>query len=818
MKENKVVPVIPVILYLALLCLHVIPSLTKTPVLWGVDQWYYLPWGPAILLFCLGLIPVIPAFRNAFVNVISRMISIQPFRGLGARPVVVAVILVIVSAFLFWSFRQVHYFLGDGHLWASRISTAKLLNYKEPLASLLYQELYRLLTILGIAPDHYRFASILGILSGLVFIVFAYKTARITGKRTSEQVFVLLAILSTGTMMLFFGYVEVYPPVAAWTILYIFVGIRYLRGRANISTFVLICVLGVLLHLSLLVLIPALLVAIRYRKRELPGRRWHALVFGVPIAAVLIFLAIAQRLEALSGFFSDAFLPLATGVESDRIAYHLFSPKHFFDIANELLLICPIALLLFAVLKRPSEAAGGGMAGSEADGSEIPGSEPDGGELNGSESLDTEPNGTILLFLKTITVFYIFELFIFNTILGASRDWDLFSPLAIPLALLTALFLLDRFRAASRSLAVIAFSILVIHTLPWIAVNSSAERSLERFTNITNHGFWSNFARAYAYSLLGIHYEVTGDIERSIEYASTASTYDPNPRYTFQAASLLMDSDRNDEAILLFEGLCRRHPDDIEARKRLGMLYLKIGQPEKAKIQFRKILETDSTSVTAYNYLGMILFDQKRFEEMIEVYTRSIELDPDNYIPYKNIGISHYEMGNHAEAIAYLQEAIERRYNSSALYRIIAKVYQDWGDLETAASNLEIGVSYAPDDPNLRFEYALILEELGRYEQAVEHLSHILERYSDPRIMNSIGVIRTKQGKTRDAISMFESAVSHDPQQVVFRINLANAYYETGMLGRAWVEVRTVQKMGGDVPADLLQKLEEARAQPIDNK
>ena len=630
---------------------------------------------------------------------------------------------------------------------------------------------------IGVTLNHYVFAATISVLSGLVFMLFAYRTACAIGTRTSERIFALLAILSTGTIMLFFGYVEAYPPVAAWVMVCIYTGIRYIQGRSRTVTVVFVFTVAVFLHLSLVVLLPGLAAILIYRRRDLPTRRRLLLLLGITTAAVLIFLTLVQSRDALSGFFRHTFLPIAPGAGGHNTAYHVFSPKHFFDIVNELLLICPIAIFIFVVFKRPGDE----------------------GDSDGSES-------KILLFLETIVVFYILELLVFNKILGASRDWDLFSPLAIPLALLTALVVLQRFRTIPRILAVLAAAVLVIHTIPWVAVNTSKGRSVDRFTNLADRGYWSNYAKAYAYSLLGIHFENTGDTDKSIEYASEASRYDPNPRYKFKRASLLLQNNRADDAARLFEELVRRDPSYVEARQRLGTAYLRLGRAAEAKKQFRAVVELDPSALAAHNYLGLICFKERRYNESIAAYSKAIEIDPNDHIPYKNIGIAYSELGRNDKAIEFFSKAIERKRDSGDLYRLCAAAKRKRDDTAGAAASLAEGIRNVPEDMNLRFELALALDELGRYDEALVQLNRILTKHRDPRVINSIGVIYTKQGKTTEAIDMFDKAASIDSTQTVYRINLARACRAAGLNERARQLVLELKEMNHEIPADLLKE------------
>jgi tetratricopeptide (TPR) repeat protein len=345
------------------------------------------------------------------------------------------------------------------------------------------------------------------------------------------------------------------------------------------------------------------------------------------IALGLVALWIAQEQRLLSGFFNDNFLPILPGSHHTRLAYPLISPQHLFDLLNELLLISPIALLSIAAFFR-------------------------------SPRDEDKFNGTTILFLESITLFYVVEYLIFNKVLGAGRDWDVFSPLAIALSLYAAILLLERFRNIPRVLAAFAFMVLVVHNGPWIGINSSKEKSLNRFVNLADNGYWSNYAKAYAYELLAKHSYNNGDRAQAVNYFLAALKTDPkNMRYKHDLAELSLECKRYPEALKYYREILEQQPGSVEAMNGLGILYGTIGQQDSAEAAFSHAIRIDPTFLPPYENLARLYLKTNRIEQAIALLEKCITVAPNSASLHRSVGKLYEKIGDRDRAKVYFEKA-----------------------------------------------------------------------------------------------------------------------------------------------------------------
>jgi tetratricopeptide (TPR) repeat protein len=784
-QERGSFPSALVYLYLLFIILHLLPLISGSSDLWGIDQWRYLP-GPVVTaLVLLGLLYIFPPFRSGLIEIAERIGSSRVARRLKESPPAGYFLALAAAVLLFWSLRQATHFLGDGNLWLKTIEADRQCRSWDLIVSCsIYKTVSRgIITLLGVEAR--TAAGLIGIASGLLFLVFAWKTVRQLSERVEEQLFLLIALLSTGSIMLFFGYIEAYPPAAAGLMIYLYCASRALSGRGGVHAAAIACAAAVILHPSMIALLPSLALLYISMRGKRPSTEQYITAVSMTVLAGLAALWVLRRWGLFDGFFHEGFLPFLDIGRGNRISYPILSWSTVVDLLNELLLVCPV--LLFAALLLPRRKG------------------------NGNRHPDRK-----VLFFGTVSLCFVLIFVVGNKLLGVSRDWDIFAPMAFPLALFTATALLDRYRHRSRDLAVLASFVLVLHTAPWVAINASTGTSLQRVADLARNTRWSDFARGYAYDALATYYHYDHDVPRALRYSIEAVEADPgNVRYLYNAATRYMTAGRQVEAVRMYENVVRRKPDYLDARINLGTIYMNMGMTGEALNEFLEAVRIDPTSVAACCKLADAYSRNGRSDEAIELYARAIELDSKNPEIYMNLAILRMNAGQRDRAARLFERAIDADPLYAPAYYNRGKIYAQEGDDERALEFYERYISLEPSSLDARFEVAVILDRAGRLEEALEHLRHIInERPADVGVMNNIGVIHSKNNEFDMAVRVFEEALEIDPDHPAVLLNAARAYYRLGDYSRAWEYAVGAERSGAAVPQEFLSDLRRLVIEP----
>ncbi len=279
----------------------------------------------------------------------------------------------------------------------------------------------------------------------------------------------------------------------------------------------------------------------------------------------------------------------------------------------------------------------------------------------------------------------------------------------------------------------------------------------------------------------------------------------------------------------------------------LGELYALAGQPEQAEDQRRAgqvadpaycfpntLFELDLLESTvkaspeddrAYYYLGNFYYDKKRPEEAIACWERSRELRGDFATVHRNLGLAYFnKQSNPQAALVSLEQAyacspedVRILFELDQLRKKLAWMSRErLGILESKRSQVE-----QRDD--LFVEYVTLLNNLDRYEEAIEALSsrnfHPWEG-GEGKVTGQYKLAHTELGKTCIQQGRYREAVAHFQQALVYPLNLGegklegaqenNIYYYLGVayeglkLEKEALESYTAASQGLEEPASAM--------------
>jgi tetratricopeptide (TPR) repeat protein len=358
-----------------------------------------------------------------------------------------------------------------------------------------------------------------------------------------------LALFFQGYVQLFFGHVENYSSLALGVALYLWLALRHLRGAAPLLAPAAALLLALACHLSAVVLVPSFAVLAVAGVRE-PARR-TATVRDLTIAAAL-FAALATALARLGAGYDllreiASVTGLVAGGTQEQAGYR-FSARHLRDMVQQQLLTGPLGVWLF--LPALAVARSARRAGSAA----------------------------AWLLIVAAAGYLAACIVAGDSNLGYARNWDLLAPAGIVFtAAGLGLFMMVGERAGRLGPVLgVALALSLFHTLPWIAINASFERSFERLKTLplgfgrtgTAVGRWylvngdAVSARAWlvkaldeypsnnnAHFLMGMLYEGEGDLPRAaIAYGAAVQLRPDKAEYRARLAGVLDRLGRHAEA------------------------------------------------------------------------------------------------------------------------------------------------------------------------------------------------------------------------------------------------------------------------------
>ncbi len=313
-------------------------------VLWG-DQagawlwvWHYLRWvsWPVRCGLALAILAVsLPAAQALLVRAWDR----RPGRQLGwpAWP------LIPLSGALFWLLREKTY-RGDGLLKLQLFATKNLQSdpyvWKEPLDSLVAYTLTRWVRPLGLGAE-VTIAAV-SVVAGMIYVAAILSGSRHLGFTPGRRALLVVGLLALGSSQLWFGHVENYSIVTAFSMVAAALALGFLAGRRPIWGAGLAAGAALSAHPQALFTLPALLVL-------LDRRRWprQVLVLGLSVALVPVLTVIALRAAGVQ--WPDFAVAWAGDGQVFWTPRQALMPRQLLDALNNLWLVVPaLPLVLVA--------------------------------------------------------------------------------------------------------------------------------------------------------------------------------------------------------------------------------------------------------------------------------------------------------------------------------------------------------------------------------------------------------------------------------------------------------------------------------------
>jgi Flp pilus assembly protein TadD len=135
-------------------------------------------------------------------------------------------------------------------------------------------------------------------------------------------------------------------------------------------------------------------------------------------------------------------------------------------------------------------------------------------------------------------------------------------------------------------------------------------------------------------------------------------------------------------------------PGSGEAHYQLGVVSALQGRTEEAERHFRQAVQTEPLHAKAHNSLGALLSDRGALDEAVNCYRRAVEIRPEFAPARSNLGsllITHFDQ------------------------------------FEEGARHIEEAVRLAPDSPDVRSNWAMLLQYRGRFHEALGRWTELID-------------------------------------------------------------------------------------------
>ncbi|KAK7031373.1 TPR-like protein [Favolaschia claudopus] len=163
--------------------------------------------------------------------------------------------------------------------------------------------------------------------------------------------------------------------------------------------------------------------------------------------------------------------------------------------------------------------------------------------------------------------------------------------------------------------------------------------------------------------------------------------------------------------------------------------------------------------------LGTVKLEEGDVAAAKTLYQRSVEIRR-NASSLFNLGVTHYHLKEFDEAIASWQESIVLQPSSPDAHTNLASAYimSPVARPDLALKHLNIAATLSPDDPEIAFNLAAVLEATGKLEEALEQYQRSKDRGVERAAMHVRNVSAKIVGRRmKEAAELEDAKKSSEP-------------------------------------------------------
>jgi 2-polyprenyl-3-methyl-5-hydroxy-6-metoxy-1,4-benzoquinol methylase/tetratricopeptide (TPR) repeat protein len=127
------------------------------------------------------------------------------------------------------------------------------------------------------------------------------------------------------------------------------------------------------------------------------------------------------------------------------------------------------------------------------------------------------------------------------------------------------------------------------------------------------------------------------------------------------------------------------HPDQKVARRHYALLLQAAGSIDEAIEQYELIVSSDATDAQAHNDMGVLHYQQHRYERAIEQFERCLAIDDGNLAALKNLGVVYLTVGRTQDAMRAYQRVLSEEPRDIDTLLLLGDVCHRVGRNEKAA-------------------------------------------------------------------------------------------------------------------------------------
>lgn len=261
-------------------------------------------------------------------------------------------------------------------------------------------------------------------------------------------------------------------------------------------------------------------------------------------------------------------------------------------------------------------------------------------------------------------------------------------------------------------------------------------------------------------------------------WSGTGCSMDPEARKQrlLAAGNKYFDQGKYTEASIIYRRAIQQDRRFGEAYYRLGLTYLKLGQPQQAAAALRRAVELQPKNADAY-------------EQLIDLYLAAYLANPDQ------------QKALLAELQNYVAQLEQQVPGSAAVRQARGIVALAQKDYQTAIVELKAAVEQDPANVKAQVALAEALVASGQWPEAESRARQFIQQHPDQPLMYDFLYLQYVLRRQYDqAEAILRQKCASNPKELAYRLQLVRHYWATGSQDQARSELETLLQQHQQFP------------------
>jgi tetratricopeptide (TPR) repeat protein len=254
----------------------------------------------------------------------------------------------------------------------------------------------------------------------------------------------------------------------------------------------------------------------------------------------------------------------------------------------------------------------------------------------------------------------------------------------------------------------------------------------------------------------------------------------------FQDAVNAQNSGDLKAADKIYKKLLNQFPDNFEILFNYAVLNFNLKNYNRSEELFKKAILLNNNNHQIFNGYGVLLKELKRDEEAAEKFYKSIEIKNDYLNAYLNLFQIYKNYNNQEEMLKIIDKIISIKPNFPIMYHEKASILQDLEKFDEAINSIEAVFEYEKDSIENYLRLYIIYEKkknFNKCEEISKNVVSILEKKIKTDNKNSelycdLGIAYQKFKKLEIAKKYLKLAIKLNPSKELYYFILAEIYQE----------------------------------------